>query len=93
MRFLPLTSILFVLPALLAIAGDPAMAATSCHCDPNGGLLRGGTCRQYICTPVFEFAPGGVKPIRRASDCPRSRVLICDGDKCTLSCAPKAAKK
>jgi len=93
MRFLPLTSIVFVLLALLAVPTSPALAASHCTCDDNG-LLPSGNCRQYHCTPVeASVLQPGFRQIRRASDCVRSRVLFCDGDTCKVGCETKSAKK
>ncbi|HEY1543413.1 MAG TPA: hypothetical protein VGG01_13455 [Xanthobacteraceae bacterium] len=91
MRFRPLTSIVFVLLALLAVPINPAMAASHCSCDDDA-LLPSGVCRQYHCVPV-EAATPGFRQIRSSSECRRSRVLLCDGDTCKLGCETKAAKK
>jgi hypothetical protein len=73
----------------VAVAGSgTAIAAKACTCTH---ILSSGHCTEYDCTEVLESV-GTFKPVRKASDCRRSQVLLCDDNSCKLVCRPQSKK-
>lgn len=67
------------------------LAAEHCDCVTGYGHAGGVVCTGWSCQEMPRS--DNLKPVKGRRDCPKTRLLYCDGPSCKLVCAPGTYKK